>query len=196
VSLYNETDGENIDPTQVMGLLGVVDDLRTPPPGVRQRDGDVLLLLGVPADDEAPSLAGSAAVWAAGDRRGALPAFDGPAIARTAELVRTLVAAGRLAGVHAVSAGGLADTLAELAIGGEVGARITGVPTVQHLFTERPGAVVAAVHPDELDAVLRDAADAGVPATEIGRAGGTTLLIGGEGDTLVEVGLSELILAW
>lgn len=196
VSLYNETDGVNIDPTPVIGLLGVVDELDRMPPGVTQRDGDVLVLVGVDAHGDAPSLAGSAAAWSTGDRRGELPGFDGAAISRTASVIRGLVADGVLGGVHDVADGGLAVALAEMAIGARIGARITGVPTVSHLFSERPGAVVAAVAPEQLDRVLDTARSADVPATEIGRVGGTILTIGGDGNTLVEVGLSELILAW
>src|SRR5699024_2273413 len=140
VSLYNETDGQNIDPTPVIVLLGLVDDLATVPPAITQREGDVLVLLGVAADGPEPSLAGSAAVWAEGSRGGELPAFEGSDIARTASLVRDLVTSGVVYGVHNVSDGGLAVALAEMAIGGEVGARITGVPSYGHLFSERPGA--------------------------------------------------------
>jgi len=197
VSLYNESNGTNIDPTPVVGVLGAVDRLTERPPSVGQHEGDVLVALGAPVDGPAPSLAGSAVAWAAGERGGALAPFDGPAVTRLADLVRGLVADRRLHGVHDVSGGGLAVALAELAIRGAVGTDVSGVGSVAHLFAETPGSVVAAVAPDQLDAVLAAAAAAGVTATRLGTAGGTVFrLADGAGETLVEVGLSELIATW
>ncbi len=68
VSLYNETAGVDIDPTPVIGIVGVVDRLDRRPPGVGLVDGHRLLLLGAdgPAP-AAPTLAGSR--WAADSRR-------------------------------------------------------------------------------------------------------------------------------
>ena len=43
VSLYNESRGRDIDPTPVVGLVGLVDRLDRPPPGVRLVDGGTLL---------------------------------------------------------------------------------------------------------------------------------------------------------
>ena len=54
VSLYNESSGTDIDPTPVVGLLGLVDDLDRQPPGVALVDGGRLLLLG----DDRPGAGG------------------------------------------------------------------------------------------------------------------------------------------
>src|SRR5688500_11389411 len=48
VSLYNESRGQDIDPTPVVGVLGVVDRLDRRPPGVRLVEGHRLLALGPP----------------------------------------------------------------------------------------------------------------------------------------------------
>ena len=34
VSLYNESGGADIDPTPVLGVLGLVDEVQAPPPGL------------------------------------------------------------------------------------------------------------------------------------------------------------------
>ncbi|HRW38534.1 MAG TPA: phosphoribosylformylglycinamidine synthase subunit PurL, partial [Aquihabitans sp.] len=73
VSLYNETAGTDIDPTPVVGLLGVVDELVRRPPGVALRDGDRLVLLGDDLAGPEPSLAGSAA--AGPSKAGSAPPF-------------------------------------------------------------------------------------------------------------------------
>ena len=46
VSFYNESRGLDIDPTPIVGLLGVVDSLERRPPGVGLVDGASLLLVG------------------------------------------------------------------------------------------------------------------------------------------------------
>ncbi len=76
VSLYNESKGVNIDPTPVVGVLGVVDDLHRRPPGVTLNEGDVLVLLGDDLTHTDPSLAGSATAWSTHQKGGALPVFD------------------------------------------------------------------------------------------------------------------------
>ncbi|MGH9112323.1 MAG: phosphoribosylformylglycinamidine synthase subunit PurL, partial [Acidimicrobiales bacterium] len=104
VSLYNETAGHDIDPTPVVTVVGLIDDLARRPPGVGLVAGGTLLLLG----RTDASLGGSR--WAAqcrGHRGGRLPALDLDAHRALVELVAGLVSAGALAGVHDVSDGGL-----------------------------------------------------------------------------------------
>src|SRR5206468_2981099 len=64
VSLYNESRGRDIDPTPVVGVLGVIDRLERRPPDLGLVPGGVLVLLG-PEDQEA-SLAGSRWAWELG----------------------------------------------------------------------------------------------------------------------------------
>ena len=48
VSLYNETRGEGIYPTPVLGIVGILDDVTKAVPADFQRAGDAILLLGLP----------------------------------------------------------------------------------------------------------------------------------------------------
>ena len=43
VSFYNETKGEGIYPTPVMGIVGILDDVSKAVPSGFQREGDVVL---------------------------------------------------------------------------------------------------------------------------------------------------------
>src|SRR5690606_24538355 len=108
--LYNESRGDNIDPTPVIGMLGLVDSLERRPPAVGFAEGNRLVLVGVTQ----PELSGS--LWARnhGHRTGRLPALDLAMHAEVANVVRTLVVGGLLSGVHDVSAGGLGLALAEM----------------------------------------------------------------------------------
>ena len=188
VSLYNESDGADIDPTPIVAVLGLVDELHRPPPGVTMVDGGVLVLLGGTAGVQ--PLGGSR--WAAwhGARGGPLPELDVDLHRRLLALVAGLVGDGVLAGVHDVADGGLALCLAELAVSSSLGFRVGALDGAAELFGEAPSRVVVCV-PDATD-VLTRAREADVPARELGRAGGERLVVEG----LIDVGLDEAVAAW
>ncbi|MCB0972562.1 MAG: phosphoribosylformylglycinamidine synthase subunit PurL, partial [Acidimicrobiales bacterium] len=192
VSLYNETGGVDIDPTPVIGLLGIVDQLDRRPPGVTMHEGDRLLLLGDDLVDGSPSLAGSAVAWTIGHKGGALAPFDGPRASAVADLVRTLVVDGALGGVHDVSTGGLGVALGELTCRSGLGLQVGGVATTAQLFAEHPGRVVVAVAADAADDVLARAAAAGVATASLGVAGGERFCIDGH----VDLAAADVIDAW
>jgi len=188
VSLYNESDGEDIDPTPVAAVLGVIDDLARRPPGVGFADDSAVLLLGSPS----AQLAGSRwAVELRGCRGGSLPGVDLAAHAALLDLVVELVRTeGLVEGVHDVSGGGLGVALAECALASGVGCVVEGVDGHGELFGESPGRVVVSTrNPDELCA---RAEQAGVPASVIGRAGGDRLVVEG----LVGLSLTEVAASW
>jgi phosphoribosylformylglycinamidine synthase subunit PurL len=189
VSLYNESRGRDIDPTPVVGVVGLIERLDRRPPGAVLVDGGRLLLLG--ATD--PSPGGSRwALRAHGRRGGPLPALDLAAHARLLDLVRRLVADGVVAGVHDVSDGGVGVALAEMAVRSGVGFAVSGVATPAALFSESPSRVVVCVDPDLVPEVEARAAVAGVPASALGVAGGDRLVVAG----LVDVSVADAVHAW
>ncbi|MDQ4133883.1 MAG: phosphoribosylformylglycinamidine synthase subunit PurL [Actinomycetota bacterium] len=192
VSLYNESSGRDIDPTPVVGLVGLVDSLERRPPGVRLVDGDHVMLLG---DPTATDLAGSRWAWQAhGHRAGRLATLDFDRHATVCDVVRRLVAAGAVDGVHDVADGGLGLALAEMAVSSGVGfsATAAAVPSVAALFSEAPSRVVLCVAPEHLDEVEAAAGAGGVPVTRLGRAGGERLQVEG----LVDTDVSRATDAW
>jgi phosphoribosylformylglycinamidine synthase len=189
VSLYNASEGVDIDPTPVVGVLGVVDHLDRPPPGPGLVPGGALVVLG-PAGT---SLAGSEWAWSTGRRRqGPLPELDLRLHTRVAALVRDLVGAGVVAGAHDVASGGLGLTLAEMAVGSGLGIEVSGVADHRALFSEAPSRLVVCAAPDRLGEVLDRAGDAGVPAEVVGTVAGDRLLVEG----LVDVALADATAAW
>lgn len=195
VSLYNESNGSNIDPSPVVGMVGLIASLGRRPPGLALVPNTTLILLGGPGT----SLSGSAWAWAQGHRRGAPPAVDLAAHAVVADFVRSMVAAGRLLSVHDL-AGGFGPTIAEMVASSDVGATVdlpppsTGSRPPAHvtLFAENPSAVLCAVDPDDAAAFHQTAADAGVASRTVGAAGGTHLRI----DHVVDIPVAELRSAW
>ena len=189
VSLYNESVGRDIDPTPVVAVLGLIERLRIRPPMVALAPDQTLMLLG-PRPDGAAALDGSA--WAArrGHGTGSLTPVDYELHGRLLALLAELVDAALLGGVHDVADGGLALTLAEMAVRSAVGFEVAGVAGHGELFSEAPSRVVVCT--PEPAAVAQRAASAGVPAVELGRAGGGRLRVEG----LVDLDLATAVDAW
>jgi phosphoribosylformylglycinamidine synthase II len=188
VSLYNESKGADIDPTPVIGMLGLVDRLDRRPPSVGLVEGSRLVLVGVTQ----PELSGSAWARAKGHRGGRLPALDLVFHTQVANLVRSLVVGGMVDGIHDVGTGGLGLALAEMAVRSGVGFNAARIHDEAELFSESPSRVVLSVAPDLLQPVLNVCDQAGVPTSRIGVAGGDRLSIKG----LLDVSLADATSAW
>ena len=188
----------DIDPTPVIGALGLIDHLAARPPGVTLVEGGALVLLdaSVGTSDvrhRPPSLAGSRwAVELRHHRNGTLPAID---LAGHARLVDFVAGAGGrgvaggdglVEGIHDVSGGGLGVALAEMAVRSGVGVQVAGVADHHELFTEAPSRVVVCT--TDSAALLSRAADAGVGFRVLGTAtGGDRIVI----DDLVDLAVDR-----
>jgi phosphoribosylformylglycinamidine synthase len=162
VSLYNETDGRAIDPTPVVGCVGLLEDVRAVPGA--WRDGDVILLAGA----SPVALAGSEYQARYGEVGGRPARLD---LAAEAALVEFLWrAAPQCSLVHDVSAGGLAVALAEAAIHSGVGAAVTLPDDPRAWFGEGGGQAVLACSPDVVARL------GGIPTRKLGVAGGDNML--------------------
>lgn len=184
VSLYNESEGNNIAPTPVIGMLGLIDDLKNRPPGAQMAEGDRLLLIG----PETSGLGGS--LWATnhGALYGELPELDLEMHLKVAETIRTLVETELIRGVHDLSEGGLGVALAEMAAKSSVGVSIARTPNHQALFGEGPSRAVVAVDPESLTEVLTLCEERGVPVVRLGLATGNQFKI----KDMMDVSLSDL----
>jgi len=187
VSFYNESRGVDIDPTPIIGMLGLIDRLDRRPPGARTEDGGELLVLG----PRATTLSGSRWAWTRGAHGGALPGVDLELHAAVCALVRAFVVDGRVLGVHDVAEGGLAVALAEMAVAGEVGFEVDAM-TIVDLFGETPSRVVLCVAQGSVADVVARADAARVPVRQVGRAGGDRLVIEG----VLDLPVDEVSGAW
>lgn len=188
VSLYNESRGANIDPSPVVGLLGMVDSLDRVPPGLAWADGDRIVVLGQPDI----SLDGSRWAFDRGHKTGALSPVDYEAVAAVAELVRGIVTDDLASAAHDVGEGGLGVALAEMAIAGGVGFSAARISNHTDLFGEGAGRVVIAASSENVAEVVARAEAAGVPAARIGLATGERLSIKG----LLDADLADITSAW
>lgn len=189
VSLYNESRGSDIDPTPIIGILGVIGALDAVPPRPVLRDGGRLLLVG----DARSGLSGSR--WAAtqGHRgRGALAAADLASAAKTASVVRSLIGDPAIWGAHDIADGGVGLALAEMAAAGATGATAARISDHVELFSETPGRVLLCVDPEGLAEIEAGIRQAGVECARIGVAGGDSLSVKG----LLDVPLADLTARW
>ena len=191
VSLYNEGGGIAINPTPVISMVGLVDDVEKTCSIAPQKGQDLVLLGRIQ-----PLPGGSEyLLQQAGSCAGQAPAVDLELEYGLCQLLPEAINRGLIKAAHDVSEGGVAVTLAEMALAAGLGLEVA-VPTEARpdfwLFSESPGAVVAAAEPEQIAALKELAAKHGVPVSVLGRVGGDAFVI----RDLVQLPLARLEKAW
>ena len=183
VSLYNETRRDNgtlqpIHPTPVVGMVGLVDDIRSVVGLGWRQAGDPVVLLGVSPQevgDDRLGLAGSSyQELVQGDLAGRPPRVDLALEQAVQGLVRRAIANSLISSAHDSSDGGLAVVLAESSIASGLGVTLDLGASTQRLervlFAEGGARIVVSVKAEQAAAwndLLAGTPD--VPATELGR---------------------------
>ncbi|MCW2735634.1 phosphoribosylformylglycinamidine synthase subunit PurL [Nocardioides sp.] len=188
VSFYNSTAGAAINPTPVVGVLGLLDDVTRRTPMGFTEAGLTVLLLGDTWDE----LGGSEWAWAEHRHLGGRP----PAVDLLCEkaLGEVLIAGARdglLSAAHDLSDGGLAQALVESCLRHGVGARVSlpdGPAPFVELFSESAARCLVAVTGAHEAAVTALCAAHDVTCTRLGVTGGDALELTG----LFTATLSEL----
>ncbi|HXC68913.1 MAG TPA: phosphoribosylformylglycinamidine synthase subunit PurL [Pyrinomonadaceae bacterium] len=187
VSFYNETEGRGILPTPVIGMVGLIEDVkRVVSPGFKN-EGDVIALLGTTQDDLSRNV----------------PVLDLKRELAVQKACLEAAEAGLLISAHDCSDGGLAVTLAESsfsslgrdAIGAEVDLKGPLGPTAL-LFSETPSRIVVTFASSDAGAIQEIAQRNNAPFAIIGRVGGTRLMINVNGSEAIDAAVSELEAAW
>ena len=173
MSLYNQTGDTPIQPTPVVAVMGVIDNVARRLPSGWQDDGENIYLLGTTATE----LDGS--VWADdlhGHLGGTPPQVDLGREKALAELLQRAAHDGLVTSAHDLSTGGLIQSLVESCLRRSVGARVwlgevmerDGVDLVSALFSESTARVIVSVARED-DVKFRGLCDGrGVPVARIG----------------------------
>ncbi len=183
VSFYNQTGTVAILPTPVIGVLGVIDDVRTRTPMSFDRAGLALYLLG----ETENHLAGSEWAYMHNQRGGLAPIAD---LQREMRLINLLVAGRTMkifTAAHDLSQGGLSATLTEMVLRYNTGATIQLENVGLALLSETPGRVVVAIDPTQTEALTQEASSQKIALTKIGTTGGDALVINGASISLTEL---------
>jgi len=180
VSLYNESKatggGSAILPTPAIGGIGLLADWSKSETIAFKATGDIILVVGTRSGHLGQS------IWLRechGREEGPPPRVDLDAERRTGDFIRAAILGGQLSAVHDVSDGGIAVTIAEMALAGDVGAMIDrALPyeTAASLFGEDQGVYVVTVHDHALLDFLNAALNAGVEAEPLGRTIGKRVI--------------------
>src|SRR5690606_17889701 len=138
VSFYNETDGRGILPTPVIGMVGVVEDVRKLVTQGFKAEGDVIALLGETRDDLSVSEFAATIAGLSFDEmaaKGAVPELDLTLEKQVQAACLRLADESLLKSAHDCSDGGLAVALAEScfsslgrdAVGAEISLEANGI---------------------------------------------------------------------
>ncbi len=171
VSFYNETDGEAIYPTPVIGMVGIIDDVENLTRHPFKSAGDAIVLLG----ENTNELGGSEYLYVMHDLvAGPPPSVDLLGERRLQHAVLAAIQKGLVNSAHDVSEGGVACALAECALGdgdAPLGVDVTlddPLPTAPLLFGEAQGRVILSCDANNAEKLQQLARDHGVPSRVIG----------------------------
>jgi phosphoribosylformylglycinamidine synthase len=205
VSFYNETLGEAIYPTPVLGVVGILEDIdRAVRMHFRETGRAVLLLRGSEVGDRTDAEAEFGSSEYAKELLGTIWGFP-PALEleKEAELQHCLietVQAGLVDSAHDISDGGLAVAMAECGFRNLIGARLevssSDLPAECVLFGEDASRVVISCDPKNVHRIQQIAGQHGISAEKLGETVPDTLEIAMDGKQVVSASVSDLRQAW
>ncbi|HLW53883.1 MAG TPA: phosphoribosylformylglycinamidine synthase subunit PurL [Candidatus Angelobacter sp.] len=212
VSLYNETLGEGIYPTPVVGVVGILDNVNEAMTfHFRQAERDIFLLSGRSKLGHGPEVELGSSEYAKellGEVWGFPPALDLQQESALQKCLRELIQSRQVESAHDCSEGGLAVALAEAAfiaqgrgtraayVGADISLNSQGVLAEATLFGEDAGRVVISCDPKKSPDIKQVALRWGVKADRIGRTVPEKLTIKIDGAVAVSATVAELKQAW
>ncbi|ERI08673.1 phosphoribosylformylglycinamidine synthase subunit PurL [Aneurinibacillus aneurinilyticus] len=195
VSLYNETNGEAVYPTPVVGMVGLIHDVDHITTQSFKNEGDVLLLLG----ETRAELGGTEyQKLMNGSVFGRPPVLDLEVEKKLQQTVLTAIQHGLIASAHDLAEGGLATALVESAepgLGAVVDWNIGLRPDIA-LFSESQSRVLLSVKPEHMNEVCELAAKNGTSCAKIGTVGTDAVSVKINGRELINTPLADLKAAW
>ncbi len=184
VSLYNESFGQAIWPTPMVGMVGTMPDYRVHATMGFEHEGDIIVLLGETADELGAS---QYLATCHGVSAGRPPKVDFELERGVEAATIRLIREGYAKSAHDCSEGGLAVALAECCIAGGHGCMVTlddELSPVASLFSETQSRVILTVSPDDADVVADILDEAGIPYDGIGRVRGHSVTVLDESGTI------------
>ena len=197
VSLYNQTQGQGIQPTPLLAVVGLMNNVHLAVPSHFRRSGDVILLIGQTDPSE---IGGSAYLSTVHNQdRGALPKLDYELEQKTCDFIRELVSTQLLISCHDLSEGGLGIALAESCFRDyevPLGASLT--PFLKNarpdglLFSESGARFLISCAPDKAAKVRQLIRDAGLSIGGEGSVGGSSITVEG----IASIDVTTAFQAW
>lgn len=192
VSLNNESNGEAIYPTPIIGMAGMIEDCDQLCTMSFKNDGDFIVLIG----ENREEIGGSEylKVFHALEK-GLPPQIDLSAEKSVQDACRESIQAGILSSAHDCADGGLAVTLAECCITGKRGAKVEINHRIRNdalLFGETQSRIVVSLPVKNLDSFKEIAHKYEAPIQILGKVEGNSIKIG----NLIDIEVEQLKKAW
>jgi len=198
VSFYNDTEGVSIHPTPVLGVVGLIDDVRKiVGPGYRDA-GDTILLIG----ENREELGGSEYLRIVHRlKAGAPPRLDFAAERRVQKFCLQAIDAGLVASAHDLSEGGLVVAMTECSFHsrGEMGCLVEIDDPIRPdalAFGEAQSRILISAKKADLDKLFALARAAGVKVRAVGRTGGPDVVLRHQGRDLIRVPVEDAFRSW
>jgi phosphoribosylformylglycinamidine synthase len=205
VSFYNETLGEGIYPTPVIGVVGILEDVHKAIGPHFREPGRTLMLLrgsepGDAADVEAEFGSSEYAKEILGQIWGFPPSLELEKEAALQKAIIEMIGQGLIESAKDCSEGGLAVTLAESGFARGIGAQVelssAGLVPEFVLFGEDASRILISCDPQNVPGIQQLAAKFGLSAAAIGSTISDKLEIRVDGEAAVAANVSELRDAW
>lgn len=183
VSFYNESPDASVYPTPVIGMVGLIEDLKGITTSYFRQEGDLVYLLG----QDYGELGGSEYLKVVhGKVAGEPPVLDFDREKSLHRVVINLAKAGTIQSAHDVSEGGIVAALLEACIlnrenqvGAEVSVPVTGRKDAA-FFSESQSRIIISVSPKYREMIEDTCKSFGCPFTLLGSTGGDALTVNGE----------------
>lgn len=204
VSLYNETNGIDIYPTPIIGMVGLVHDLNHITTSDWKEEGSLLYVTGLTKAD----IGGTEYLQAIhGLVTGKAPEIDLDLEKAVQRFTLAAIQKGWVRSAHDCADGGLAVALSESAIAGGKGAVIElttgetqgiagGLRSDFALFSESPSRIILEISPEQAEQAEALAREFAVPFTRIGSVAGKSLTIRIDGETVIDEQVQKLSDTW
>ena len=202
VSFYNENPKGPIDPTPMIGMVGLIKDADKYVTQEFKNEGDAIVLLG----ENKPDLSGSEYLYRIHNQKKGNPQIDINREKAVQEATLEAIEAGIINSAHDCSEGGLAVTLAEAAITnakGMLGAAIrlddaknADIRIDEILFGEAPSRIVVSLSKDNLGALEKIAEKHAIPYQILGDVKAEKLTIEYKDKTTIDLPLAKLSDTW
>ncbi|MDT0193210.1 phosphoribosylformylglycinamidine synthase subunit PurL [Exiguobacterium sp. BG5(2022)] len=189
VSLYNESNGQSIYPTPVVGMVGLIEKPEHITTSFAKQAGDVVFLLG-----ETKAEFGGSALQMLQDGKvsGHAPTLDLEEERQTQKVLLHAIREGLVTAAHDVSEGGLAAALPELVFGTGFGMHVTiDTDLVTALFSESQSRFLVTVDKAHAESFARM-----TNGTAIGTVTEAPTLVVRASDRLIEMDVKELERVW
>jgi len=202
VSFYNENPKGAIDPTPMVGMIGLIDDVNNHITQEFKNEGDVIVLLG----ENKADLSGSEYLYLVHNQKKGNPQIDIQTEKSVQKACLEAIESGIINSAHDCSEGGLAVTLTESCISnlnkmlGAVieldGLKNNDIRMDEILFGEAPSRIVISLNKDKVELLEEIAQKHSIAYTILGEVSGENLVVKDNRESIMDISIKELSNTW